>query len=131
MAVTKLDVTAHPFDNGREFGKTRAYEELTGTAYFAIDPENPLNQVITDLDLAPTEDDGRHLGPHGGGRAALRRRTGRRGFPGRARQHGPAEDPLPSARLATAQPVTPPPEGAYWISALVAPGPVPGVERHG
>ena len=59
MAVTRLDLTSAPFEGGRSFGTTGPYELLEGTAHFALDPELALNQVITDLDLAPRSGDGR------------------------------------------------------------------------
>ncbi len=38
---------------GKAWGSTGAYEELIGTAYFSIDPNNPHNKIIPDLDKAP------------------------------------------------------------------------------
>ncbi|MGE0463408.1 MAG: hypothetical protein AB7Q16_18755, partial [Vicinamibacterales bacterium] len=38
---------------GKAFGATGPYEKLTGTIHFAVDPQNPANQIITDLDKAP------------------------------------------------------------------------------
>jgi Alpha/beta hydrolase domain len=38
---------------GKAWGATGAYEELIGTAYFTIDPNNPRNKNIPDLDKAP------------------------------------------------------------------------------
>jgi hypothetical protein len=52
--VTKLDITQRvPFAGGQEFGTVGAYERLTGIAYFEVDPRDPLNAVITDIDKAP------------------------------------------------------------------------------
>src|SRR6266851_1398498 len=48
-----------PFAEGATFGGTGAYERLTGTAYFEVDPNDPLNAVIVDLDLAPRNARGR------------------------------------------------------------------------
>ena len=48
-----------PFAEGATFGETGAYERLTGTAYFEVDPNDPLNAVIVDLDLAPRNARGR------------------------------------------------------------------------
>lgn len=48
-----------PFAEGAAFGETGAYERLTGTAYFEVDPNDPLNAVIVDLDLAPRNARGR------------------------------------------------------------------------
>ena len=42
---------------GKAWGQTGAYEELIGIAYFTIDPSNPRNKVIPDLDKAPREYD--------------------------------------------------------------------------
>jgi Alpha/beta hydrolase domain len=41
------------FAGGVEWGASRAYERLRGTAYLEVDPSNPLNAVIVDLDKAP------------------------------------------------------------------------------
>ena len=39
-------------EDGRQFGDTGTYEQLTGTITFEFDPANPLNQVIAGLDRA-------------------------------------------------------------------------------
>jgi hypothetical protein len=39
--------------DGKSFGRTGSYEVLVGTVHFAIDPEHPTNQIITDVDKAP------------------------------------------------------------------------------
>jgi hypothetical protein len=53
MAVTKLEIKSRqPFAGGQSFGKTGSYEQLDGTAHFAVDPEQPANGLITDLKLA-------------------------------------------------------------------------------
>lgn len=39
--------------NGRAFGLAGGFEKISGKVYFAIDPANPANQVITDVGLAP------------------------------------------------------------------------------
>jgi hypothetical protein len=46
-AVTKVDIT-----NKTDIAKTN-YEQLTGKAYFAVDPKLPANKIIVDLDKAP------------------------------------------------------------------------------
>ncbi|MDA2924738.1 hypothetical protein MYX65_08810, partial [Acidobacteria bacterium AH-259-L09] len=38
---------------GRSFGLAGPYEKLTGKIYFAVDPTNRANQIITDIDKAP------------------------------------------------------------------------------
>ncbi len=59
MALTRLELTARPFKEGRSFGEAGPYEELEGRAHFALDPGHTLNKVITDLGLAPPGEDGR------------------------------------------------------------------------
>ena len=44
---------------GKAFGNVGPYEKLHGKAYFAIDPKNPRNQVIADIDLAPRNREGK------------------------------------------------------------------------
>jgi len=43
---------------GKSFGAAGPYERLTGKAYFAIDPSNPANRVISDIDKAPRNEKG-------------------------------------------------------------------------
>ncbi|SVE47845.1 uncharacterized protein METZ01_LOCUS500699, partial [marine metagenome] len=38
---------------GKPFGETGVYEKCVGTIYFALDPQNPRNRIIVDLDKAP------------------------------------------------------------------------------
>ncbi len=59
MAVTRLEYTTEPFEDGWSFGDVGPYELLRGTAHFAIDPAHFLNRVVTDIDLARLDDDGR------------------------------------------------------------------------
>ena len=40
-------------EEGRHFGDTGAYEQIVGRITFAIDPADPVNQVIVNLDRAP------------------------------------------------------------------------------
>lgn len=52
--VTRIEITSRAdVLSGREFGLAGAYEKLTGRVYFAVDPHNPRNRVIVDLNLAP------------------------------------------------------------------------------
>jgi hypothetical protein len=48
-----------PFADGLEFGATGAYLRLAGTAYGELDPSEPRNTVIVNLDKAPTNGRGR------------------------------------------------------------------------
>ena len=45
--------------NGEAFGKTGPYEKLTGSIEFAVNPKEPHNARITDIDRATTAADGR------------------------------------------------------------------------
>src|ERR1019366_1156890 len=52
--LTQLVITERlPFAGGAQFGTVGAYERLKGTAIMEVDPSNPLDAVITDLDKAP------------------------------------------------------------------------------
>ena len=42
-----------PFAGGAAWGTTGPYERLVGTAHLEVDPRDPLNAVIVDLDKAP------------------------------------------------------------------------------
>src|SRR5687767_345203 len=42
-----------PFAGGAEWGTSGPYERLTGTAHMEVDPRDPLNAIIVDLDKAP------------------------------------------------------------------------------
>jgi alpha/beta hydrolase family protein len=44
---------------GKTFGAAGAYEKLVGRAYFAVDPTNPHNKIIVDLDKAPRNAQGK------------------------------------------------------------------------
>lgn len=48
-----------PFAGGVSWGTSGAYERLRGTAYMEVDPNDPLNAVIVDLDRAPRNARGR------------------------------------------------------------------------
>jgi hypothetical protein len=52
--LTELVITSTtPFAGGVSWGDTGPYEKLVGTAYFEVDPSDPVNAVITDIDKAP------------------------------------------------------------------------------
>ncbi|SNS94718.1 Tannase and feruloyl esterase [Geodermatophilus pulveris] len=44
--------------DGHSFGDAGAYEKLVGTIALRVDPDDPRNAVITDLDKAPRDSDG-------------------------------------------------------------------------
>jgi hypothetical protein len=58
--ITHIDITSveSPTFDGKHFGSVGAYEKLRGKAYGEIDPSHPLNAVITDIELAPTNGSG-------------------------------------------------------------------------
>jgi hypothetical protein len=47
-----------PVMAGYAFGSSGPYEFISGTLLFGLDPKNPFNQTICDLDLAPLNPDG-------------------------------------------------------------------------
>ena len=52
--VTRLVVEqTRPFADGKPFGDAGPYVRLQGTAHFEVDPRDPLNAFIIDLDKAP------------------------------------------------------------------------------
>jgi hypothetical protein len=60
MAVNELQISSRaPFAKGVAFGDAGPFEELTGTVRFAVDPDHPANELITDLKLVPRERRGR------------------------------------------------------------------------
>lgn len=48
----------NPTFEGRSFGSVGPYEKLRGKAYGELDPTDPRNAVITDIDLAPVNERG-------------------------------------------------------------------------
>ena len=48
-----ITTTTSPAFGGASFGSVGQYEQLDGTAYGEIDPRDPLNAIITDIELAP------------------------------------------------------------------------------
>lgn len=59
-AVTRIEVAGRtPLAGGMAFGAAGAYEKITGTLTYAVDPENPANDRIVDLALAPRDAAGR------------------------------------------------------------------------
>ena len=57
--VSRVDLTVRrDVLGGQSFGTTGPYEHLAGRIHFTIDPRNPRNAVITDLDRARVNADG-------------------------------------------------------------------------
>jgi len=58
--VTRVEISkTQDILNGKSFGTVGAYEELTGKVYFAVDPSNPHNKIIADIDKAPRNAQGK------------------------------------------------------------------------
>src|SRR5262245_10259923 len=58
--VARVEITSRgDVANGTTFGTTGAYEQLAGKIYFAVDPANPRNRVIVDIDKATKNAAGR------------------------------------------------------------------------
>ena len=57
--VVRIEVErTAPYAGGKEFGDAGAFERLDGTVYMEVDPDDPLNAVIVNLDRAPRNDRG-------------------------------------------------------------------------
>ena len=58
--MTRVEITSHQdVLNGKAFGSVGPYEKLVGKAYFAVDPGNPHDTIITDVDKAPRNAQGK------------------------------------------------------------------------
>ena len=58
--VTRVEISSkQDVLGGKSFGTVGAYEKLLGKIYFAIDPNNPHNKIIVDLDKAPKNAQGK------------------------------------------------------------------------
>lgn len=52
--IVKVMITkTEPYQNGKFYGKAGGYERIYGQVYGEVDPGNPLNRVIQDIELAP------------------------------------------------------------------------------
>jgi len=57
--VTRIEITSRAdVAGGREFGLAGAYEKIVGKVYFAVDPNEPHNKTIVDVDKAPRNAEG-------------------------------------------------------------------------
>ncbi|MEO2198254.1 MAG: hypothetical protein ABGY72_19475, partial [bacterium] len=54
-----IDTVESPSDDGQVYGDVGAYERLVGRAFGELDPDDPRNALIQDLDLAPRNERGR------------------------------------------------------------------------
>ena len=57
--VTRLTFERKAFEGGRVFGSVGAYEMISGRLFGELDPADPHNRVIVDIDKAPRNDQGR------------------------------------------------------------------------
>jgi hypothetical protein len=58
--ITRVDISSRAVTfGGTTFGQVGAYEKIVGKAYGEVDPDDPRNKVITDLQLAPRNARGR------------------------------------------------------------------------
>ncbi len=58
--VVRIEIDRRvPFAQGHCFGRTGAYERISGRLHIEVDPANPANAVINDLDHAPRNARGR------------------------------------------------------------------------
>ena len=48
-----IETTVSPAFNGEIFGAAGQYEQLTGVVFGEVDPKDPANTVINDIELAP------------------------------------------------------------------------------
>lgn len=56
MAVTSFEIrTREPYEDGRPFADTGAYERVDGVLTFEVDPLHPANTAVVDLDRAPRD----------------------------------------------------------------------------
>ena len=57
--VTRMEITSRQdVLGGKAFGTVGAYEKLVGKVYFAVDPSNPHNKIIANLNKAPRNKQG-------------------------------------------------------------------------
>src|SRR5262245_54318164 len=57
--VTRIEIISRAdLLNGKEFGLAGAYEKIFAKVHFAVDPNNPHNKIIVDLDKAPRNEQG-------------------------------------------------------------------------
>lgn len=60
MGVVDFEIESRkPYADGVSFGTTGAYEQIDGKVSFAVDPLHAANGGITDLQLAPRDEEGR------------------------------------------------------------------------
>ena len=59
MSVVKLEISNKTlFQEGQSFGKVGPYHLIEGIVHFSLDPCDPNNELITDIELAPLDSNG-------------------------------------------------------------------------
>jgi alpha/beta hydrolase family protein len=57
--VSRIQITSRTdFAGGKQFGAAGTYEQLVGKVFFEVDPNDPHNRIIVDLDKAPRNENG-------------------------------------------------------------------------
>src|SRR5215467_4709910 len=52
--IVRIEITStEVYDGARKFGDAGEYIKISGWAYGEVDPKNPLNSIIQDVQLAP------------------------------------------------------------------------------
>ena len=54
-----IDKKVSPAFDGRSYGTAGQYETLAGRAFGELDPDDPHNRIITDIQLAPRNSNGK------------------------------------------------------------------------
>src|SRR5687768_17047015 len=54
-----IDQRVSPAFDGASYGDVGQYETIAGRAFGALDPKDPRNSIITDIELAPTNAEGK------------------------------------------------------------------------
>ena len=111
MAVSRLEISARqPYEGGQAFGDAGPYERIDGRLHFAVDPSDPANRLIVDLERAARQADGRvHFwadfcllqpvdSQRGSGRLLFEVLNRGRKLAARHLNHAPAE-PVPNERI--------------------------------
>ena len=53
--VVRIEVqTRSDLAEGKSYGLAGTYEKLVGKIYYEVDPNNSVNQIVTDIEYAPT-----------------------------------------------------------------------------
>ena len=60
MPITEFEIVSRrPYEDGKIFGAGGLYERIDAVAHYAVDPDAPENQAVTDLARAPRDTEGR------------------------------------------------------------------------